>query len=439
MLFYTPCPLLKIKRPKMSIVDYDKWQEIVIVLKKNKLRTFFTAFGVFWGVFLLVVMMGSGNGLRNSALDGFGNMATNSFFMWSQRTTMPYQGFQRGRYYNFKNDDTEAIRQNVPEVDKVAPRLQAGGYRGSSNNIIRGDRTGSFSVVGDTPEVWDIMPLNVSDGRLLNIMDLEEMRKVIVIGDRVYQEMFKKDENPIGEYLRIQGVYFKVVGVVKSKQKGFQAEEDEKTIHMPLSTLQQTYNLGDIVGWYSITAKKGIPASEVEQKTKDYLKTRHHIHPEDNRAIGSWNMENEYNKFSNLFMGITILVWIVGSGTLFAGVVGVSNIMLIVVKERTKEIGIQRAIGAPPSAIMSQIIIESVFLTTLAGYIGLVVGVGLLELVNYFMVHSGVESDMFHNPEIDFNMAMLSLGILVLSGILAGLIPARRAISIKPIDALRDE
>jgi putative ABC transport system permease protein len=208
---------------------------------------------------------------------------------------------------------------------------------------------------------------------------------------------------------------------------------------MPLNTLQQTYNYGDIIGWFSITAKKGIPASEVEKKTKDYLKTRHHIHPEDDRAIGSWNMENEFNKFNKLFSGIAILVWIVGSGTLFAGVVGVSNIMLIVVKERTKEIGIQRALGAPPSAIISQIIIESVFLTTMAGYIGLVLGVGLIELVDYLMVKSGVESEMFRNPEINFNMAMLSLGILIISGIFAGLIPARRAINIKPIDALRDE
>ena len=208
---------------------------------------------------------------------------------------------------------------------------------------------------------------------------------------------------------------------------------------MPLNTLQQTYNYGDIIGWYSITAKKGIPASEVEQKTKDYMKTRHHIHPDDDRAIGSWNMETEFNKFNKLFAGITILVWIVGSGTLFAGVVGVSNIMLIVVKERTKEIGIQRAIGAPPSAIISQIIVESVFLTTIAGYVGLVVGVGLIELVDYLITSSGVQSDMFRNPEIDFNMAMLSLGILVISGIFAGMIPARRAVSIKPIDALRDE
>jgi putative ABC transport system permease protein len=423
----------------MRVLDYDKWQEIVTVLKKNKLRTFFTAFGVFWGVFLLVVMMGSGNGLRNSALEGFGNIATNSFFMWSQRTTMPYKGFQRGRFYNFRNADAVAIRQNVPEVDVVAPRLQAGGYRGSGSTVIRGERTGTFSSFGVTPDAFRIEPMNLLKGRLINNNDLEERRKVIVIGERVYLEMFKKDEDTIGEYLQIQGVYFKVVGVIKSKQRGNQAEEQDKSMFMPLNTLQQTYNYGDIIGWFSITAKKGVPASLAEQKTKDYLKTRHYIHPDDNRAIGSWNLENEFNKFNSLFLGITVLVWIVGSGTLFAGVVGVSNIMLIVVKERTKEIGIQRALGAPPSAIISQIIVESVFLTTLAGYIGLVVGVGLLELVNFMMESSGVQSDMFRHPEIDFNMAMMSLGILVISGIFAGLIPARRAISIKPIDALRDE
>ena len=305
--------------------------------------------------------------------------------------------------------------------------------------MIRGERVGAFDIYGDTPDFFWIMPMNIIKGRTINQTDVDERRKIVVIGDRVYQEMFKTGEEPIGEYLQIQGVYFKVVGVVKSKQRGQMAERDEKSVYMPFTTLQQTYNYGEVVGWYSITAQKGIPASVAEKKTKDFLKSRHHIHPDDDRAIGSWNMENEFNKFSNLFKGISILVWIVGMGTLFAGVVGVSNIMLIVVKERTKEIGIQRAIGAPPAAIISQIIVESVFLTTMAGYIGLVAGVGLLELVNYLLVASGTESEMFRNPEINFNMAMTALGVLVISGIFAGLIPARRAVSIKPIDALRDE
>jgi putative ABC transport system permease protein len=208
---------------------------------------------------------------------------------------------------------------------------------------------------------------------------------------------------------------------------------------MPLTTMQRTYNLGDLVGWYSITAKEGIPASHVEQLARDLMKKRHHIHPDDQRAVGSWNMETEYNKFVNLFNGIKILVWIVGIGTLFAGVVGVSNIMLIVVKERTKEIGIQRAIGATPMHVISQIIVEAVFLTTLAGYFGLVAGVGIIELIDYLITVSQAESEMFRNPEINFNMAMSSLVVLLVSGVFAGMIPARRAVRIRPIDALRDE
>lgn len=423
----------------MRLYDPDKWHEIMSVLRKNKLRTFFTAFGVFWGIFLLVIMMGSGNGLRNSALSGFGDMATNSFFMWTQRTTMPYKGFQRGRFYNFKNSDTEAMRQMIPDVDLVAPRLQAWGFRSPGDNVVRGDRSGAFDVYGDTPNFFIISPMNVLYGRILNETDVRENRKVILIGERVFSEMFNPGEEPVGEYLRIQGVYFKVIGVVKSKADGHQAERDERSVFMPITTMQRTYNLGDRVGWYSITAKAGVPASQVEQEVKDLIKKRHHIHPEDDRAVGSWNMENEFNKFVNLFNGIKILVWIVGIGTLFAGVVGVSNIMLIVVKERTKEIGIQRALGATPAHVISQIIVEAVFLTTLAGYIGLVAGVGLIELIDYLITVSQSESEMFRNPEINFNMAMSSLLVLLVSGVFAGLIPARRAVRIRPIDALRDE
>ncbi len=422
----------------MGIIDIDKWHEISSVLKKNKLRTFFTAFGVFWGIFLLVIMMGSGNGLKNSVMEGFGNMATNSFFMWTQRTTIPYKGFPRGRFYNFRNSDTKALKDNIPDIKLIAPRLQAFGFRGQGDNVVRGERSGAFDIYGDTPDFNRIMPMDITKGRFINEIDLRENRKVIVIGQQVYNEMFEKNENPIGEYLRLQGVYFKVVGVVKSKQKN-NAERDERSVYMPFTTLQKTYNLGDIVGWYSITARDGVPASEVETEAKALMRKRHNIDPKDERAVGSWNMQKEFDKFTNLFGGIRILVWIVGTGTLFAGVVGVSNIMLIVVKERTKEIGIERAIGATPKTIITQIILESVFLTTMAGYIGLVVGVGLLELVNYVMVKSNASSDMFSHPEINFNMAITALSVLIVSGIFAGLIPASRAVKIRPIEALRDE
>ncbi len=420
-----------------KIFDIDKWREIFDTLKKNKLRTFFTAFGVFWGIFMLVIMLGSGNGLENGVSQDMGDMATNSMFMWTQETSIPFKGFPRGRHFNFRNSDTQALLDNIPEIQYIAPRIQ--GWTRGNNNVIRGERTGAFRIQGDYPEYNLIDPVEILDGRFVNYNDINENRKVCVIGRRVRNEMFKPEENPIGEYLRINGVYFKIVGLYKTKKGDQRAEFEEQVIFIPFTTLQRTYNYGDVVGWYSITAEKNIPVSLVEEKAKKLLRERHNISPADERAIGSFNVEEEYRKMNNLFAGINGLIWIVGIGTLLAGVIGVSNIMLIIVKERTKEIGIQRAIGASPFNIISQIIIESVFLTALAGYIGLVLGVGLIELINYFLVQSGGNTGMFTNPEIDLTVALRALLILVVSGIFAGFIPARRAVSIKPIDALRDE
>lgn len=422
----------------MKIFDLDKWHEIYYALRKNPLRTFFTAFGVFWGIFMLIIMMGAGEGLYNGASSDLGDMSTNSIFMWTRKTTLPYKGFPRGRFYRFNNTDTKALLDNIPEIKYIAPRLQ-GWSRGGNNNVIRGERTGSFNIQGDYPEINYIDPVKITAGRFINHMDINELRKVAVIGVSVFQELFEPYEDPIGQYIQIQGVYFKVVGMFQSKKNDQQAEHDNQAIFMPFTTLQKVYNYGDVVGWYSITAKDDVRAGVVETKAKDILKQRHSIHPDDERAVGSFNLDQEWSKMTNLFSGIRGLVWIVGIGTLLAGVIGVSNIMLIVVKERTQEIGIQRAIGAPPAQIITQIIIESVFLTAIAGYFGLAIGVGLLELVNYGLTSSGADSNMFTNPSVDFNKAMWALGILVASGIFAGMIPARRAIAIKPIDALRDE
>lgn len=422
----------------MKIFDLDKWHEIYYALRKNPLRTFFTAFGVFWGIFMLIIMMGAGEGLYNGATHDMGGMATNSIFMWTQNTSMPYKGFQRGRYYRFNNDDTQALIDNIPELDVVAPRLQGWGGEGN-NNVIRGDRTGGYNIQGDYPAINIIDPVDITSGRFINDNDIADKRKVAILGIRVVNDLFNQGEDPLGEYIQIQGVYFQVIGIFKSKKGDQQAEWDNKAIFIPFTTLQKVYNYGDMVGWYSMTAKKDFPASVVEDKAKELLKKRHTIHPDDDRAVGSFNLEKEWSKMTNLFNGIRGLVWIVGIGTLLAGVIGVSNIMLIVVKERTKEIGVQRAIGATPVNIVSQIIIESVFLTSFAGYFGLTLGVGLLELINYLLVTTGAESNMFNNPEVDFNKAMTALVILVISGIFAGMIPARRAVSIKPIDALRDE
>ncbi len=421
----------------MFLFDRDKFTEIWHALGKNKLRTFFTAFGVFWGIFMLVIMLGSGKGLHNGVSQGMGDMATNALFVWTQPTTISYKGFPKGRRYNFNNDDTQALRDNIPELEYIAPRLQAGG--GTENNVVRNERTASYSIQGDTPDMNKIDPVNILAGRFINENDIKDRRKVIVIGIRVKDEMFDKDEDPIGDYLRIRGVYFKIVGVYSSKKSDQQAERENQQIFMPFTTLQRTYNYGNIVGWYSMTSYKDVPASVALEKVKDVLRERHSISPMDDRAVGSFNVENEFKKMVTLFTGINALIWIVGIGTLMAGVIGVSNIMLIVVKERTKEIGVQRALGATPLAVQTQIVLESVFLTSIAGYVGLVLGVGLLELINYALINFGASGEMFNNPEVDFNKAVSALIVLIISGALAGLIPARRATQIKPIDALRDE
>lgn len=420
------------------MIDLDKWNEILVVLKKNKLRTFLTAFGVFWGIFMLIIMLGSGKGLKNAVFQNMGDFATNSCFMWTQNTSMPYKGFPRGRRFSFNNGDSEALRKNIPELRLLSPRLQGWGGDGA-NNAVRGEKTGAFTIFGDYPDWNEIDPVDVKEGRYINDIDIKEKRKVIVIGKRVVETLFDPKEDPINEFIRINGVYFKVVGIFHSKKSGQQAEREEQNIHMPFTTLQKTYNFGDRVGWYSMAAVDEVPVGVVEEKAKAILRKRHDIHPDDDRAIGSFNVYEQFKKMRGLFLGIDTLIWIVGIGTLMAGVIGVSNIMLVIVKERTKEIGIQRAIGATPMNIIIQIINESVFLTTLAGYTGLVVGVGLVELINFALVKSGTDSDMFKNPEVDFKVAMAALGIIIISGVIAGIIPAKRAVNVKPIEAIRTE
>ena len=418
--------------------DLDRWQEIYHVLSKNKLRTFLTAFGVFWGIFMLVIMLGSGNGLQRGVTQNFGDMATNSVFIWTQQTSVPYKGFPRGRGYYFDNDDAVALRHSVPEIKYLAPRIQAGGFQ-QTNNVIRGLKSGIFNIMGDYPVYNKIDPLNFIEGRFINDLDISEKRKVAVIGTRVMEILFTKGEKPVNQYIQIQGVYFKVIGIFKSKRTGEQADQENQNIYLPFSTLQRTYNYGNAVGFFSITSLDDIPVAVVEQKAIRLLKKRHSIAPSDDSAVGHFNLQKEFEQMQGLFFGIRLLVWIVGTGTLLAGVIGVSNIMLVVVKERTKEIGIQRALGATPWNIIGQIITESVALTTFAGYFGLVIGVGLLELINSLLGSSGASTEMFVHPGIDFSVAVTALTILVVSGAVAGMIPASRAVSIKPIDALRYE
>jgi putative ABC transport system permease protein len=413
--------------------DYNNWQEIFFTLKKNKWRSFFTAFGVFWGIFMLVIMLGSGKGLQNGTTADFNGMATNSFFVWAQSTSKPFKGFKRGREFDFNNDDIKAIKKEIPEVDVVSGRNQIGDYGGGSG-VIHNAKSGSFSVMGDFPEFLKIQPLEKLNGRFINDLDIKEKRKIAVIGNRVAQELYKKDETVLGSVIKIKGINFQVVGIFQSN-KSDDGGEFAKTIYVPFTTFQSCFNLGNRVGWFSITSKENIPCSVVEVKVKDLLKKRHSIAPDDNQAVGSWNAEVQYKKMQGLFMGIQLLIWIVGIGTLLAGVIGISNIMLVVVKERTKEIGIKRALGATPFKIVGQLVQESLFLTFLAGYGGLVLGVGVIQLVSNAM--KGQEGGMFRNPEVDLNVALIALLILIIGGIIAGLIPAYRAIKITTVDALR--
>ncbi len=418
--------------------DLDLWKEIIDALKKNKMRSFMTAFGVFWGIFMLIIMSGAGRALENGIMDGIKAFATNSAFFWTERTSVPYEGFKRGRTWNYKNADIQYIKANISDVEYLSPRL-FGPNSYSGDNTIRGTKTGAFNIYGDYPEYFKIDPWVPLKGRLLNQIDILQNRKVCVIGERVEEVLFEKGEDPIGEYIKINGVYFQVVGVVDPLTRiNIGGGQKNEAIMIPFSTMQQAYNMGDVVHFFSVTSQPGIPVSRLEERLKELLKERHHVAPDDLQAIGSFNIEVEWKKFNSLFNGIQILTWIVGIGTLLAGIIGVSNIMMVIIRERTQEIGIQRAIGATPSKVILHIVAESVFLTVFAGYIGLTLGVGLLELLN-IALEAGGDEVFFRRPEVSFTMAVAALTVLVFSGIFAGMIPARRAVSIKPIDAIREE
>lgn len=421
----------------MSLFDSDRWDEIFSSLKKNKLRTALTAFGVFWGIFMLIIMLGSGNGLRNGVTKNFGGTATNSVFIWTRSTSIPYAGLPEGRWFNMKNEDMEVLRNEVPEIEHLAPRNQLRGYRGG-NNVSYQTKAGNFSVMGDYPDIAFISPMDIVQGRFINHLDIEEKRKVAIIGTNVRDVLFGENVDPINKNVKVNGVFFKVVGVWKTKKTGNEGERDSQTLYIPFTTFQKAFNYGNIVGWLAVSAKPNSSATIVEEKVQKILKQRHKVAPEDDRAFGSFNAQETFEQMQGLFNGISTLIWVVGTGTLLAGIIGVSNIMLIIVKERTKEIGVRRAIGASPSSIVVQIILEAIVLTSMAGYFGLVLGVGVTEMIANILGEASGDS-MFTNPTIDLNVAVTALFILIFSGALAGLIPASKAVKIKPIEALRAE
>lgn len=416
----------------------DRWSEIIEALTSNWFRTVLTAFGVLWGIFILVILLAAGKGLENGVMKGFGGMATNSMFMWTQVASKPYKGLSKGRRYNFEIEDVAAIKEEVPNLRFVSPRNQLGGF-GGANNVVRGLNTGAFNVYGDYPEIIQQEPMDITSGRFINYSDIEDKRKVAVIGDGVRSVLYDMGEDPLGTYIKINGVSFMVVGTYKKKSRGGDAEEGQKQIYVPFTAFSQAFNRGNEVGWMAITAKDGTPITNIKNDIMDVVKSRHSIHPEDDRAVGNFDLFEEYNKVNGLFVALKAVAYFVGVLVLLSGIIGISNIMLIVVKERTNEIGVRRALGATPWAIRGQILMESVFLTIISGMAGIILATGVIWLVNFQLDQMDTSEMMFANPSVNLGVVMIALSILVISGLLAGLIPAQHAIKVKPVDALRTE
>jgi putative ABC transport system permease protein len=414
----------------------DRWREIIEVLTTNVWRTIFTAFGVCWGIFILIVLLAAGKGLENGIKQDFGNIATNTMFMWTRSTTKGYQGLPKGRSFEFKIDDVAALRDNVPNLRFISPRNQLGGF-GGNNNVVRGIRTGAYNVYGDYPEIINQDPMAVTAGRFLNYNDIKEKRKVAIIGQGVKNDLYDKDEDALGTYIKIQGVNFMVIGTYKKNNSGG-GEEGQKEIFVPFTSFSQAFNRGEDVGWMAITANDGSSISQLKDNIVDVMKKRHKVHPEDTRAVGYFDLYEQYNRVESLFGALKAVAYIVGIMVLLSGIIGVSNIMLIVVKERTKEIGIRRALGEQPWSIKKQILMESIFLTLISGMVGIIFGSLVIFGINSLLDSVG-PVDMFMSPSVSVGVVTGALVILMVSGLLAGFIPAQSAIRVRPIEALRTE
>ena len=419
------------------IFDRDTWQEIFGSIQKNKVRTIITVIGVLWGIFIYITLSGSAKGLDNGFEREFENIAMNSMFVWAQSTSLPYEGFKTGRNPQLKLKDAQTLRNNVPEIQFIAPRNVRGVFDGTSGSqIVRGTKSGTYNVYGDFPEYTKIATKKIyNGGRFINQSDIDDARKVCVIGERTQKELFEADEEPVGKFVRIDDIYFQIIGVHKYVQGGgFESDGD---VFIPFATFRKLYNTGENVKWFTIAAYDDADVIQVEKDVKQTLKRIHRVSPKDERAFGSFNLGEVFNRIMGFARGMTFLSIIVGIATIIAGVIGIGNILLISVKERTKELGVRRALGATPAEVRMQIILESVFLTTVAGIFGIVLGAFVLAGINAGTAN--LEDFPYTNPTVPISFVLGALAIMVSLGTLIGLIPAQRAASIKPIDALREE
>ncbi|GAL62476.1 ABC transporter permease [Algibacter lectus] len=410
------------------LLEKDTWQEVFDSLSKNKLRSILTMVGVWWGILLLIGLLGSARGLENSFNVLFGDFATNSVFVWGQSTGKPFKGFQEGREVKLSLSDAKKIEENVEGIEFVLPRNQR------SATVTKNFLSGSFQMAGDYPLLDKLQKKKLIHGRFINQNDIDDNKKIVVISEDAYKQLYEKDAEAIGTYLIINDINFKVVGMFDSGNVNMGPSTD---MHIPFTTYQQIYNQGDRIGWMMITGKPEYDIKQIEEDSKLLLKNLNNIHPEDKRAFGSFNLGKEFSKMTGFLTGMQFLTWFVGIATLIAGVFAIGNILLITVKERTKEIGVRRALGATPFEIKRQIVVEAVFLTLVAGLFGIISG-GLILILLDYLFGQGADAALV-NASVSIGVVFTALLILVVLGTLIGLIPATKATSIKPIEALREE
>ena len=410
------------------LFERDTWQEVYDSVSKNKVRTVITMIGVWWGILLLIALLGAARGMENSFNRLFGDFATNSVFIWGQSTSLPFKGFQEGKRVRLKLTHTNKIKDNVEGVEFVVPRNR------NQALVVRNFLSGNFGISGDYPLLDKIQKKKMIRGRFINQNDIDFKKKVAVISEEIYKQLFEKDENPIGTYVQMNNSNFKVIGVFQNASTNMGPSDD---IHIPFTTFQQIYNRGDRIGWMVITGKSEYNIKQIEEDTKLLLRNLNQIHPDDKRAFGSFNLGKEFKKVTGFLTGMQFLTWFVGIATLIAGVFAIGNILLITVKERTKEIGVRRALGATPFEIKRQIVVEAVFLTLVSGLLGIITGGWILIAID--SIWGQGDDATLVNASVSISVVFVALIILVILGTLIGLIPAFKATSVKPIEALREE
>ena len=413
-------------------LDLDTYREILDTLTRNKSRSFLTGFGVFWGVFMLVALIGGGQGIKELLSKNFEGFATNSAMVWAQPTTKAYKGFRKGRMWNMEYKDVARLKGRIPELDVVSPVLFSNG-----GTAYFGDRKTTVGINGVEADYQRVSEPKMRYGRYLNDMDVAQRRKVCVIQKKTYKDLFPGGGDPCGSFIRVDSVYYQIVGVDYSTAEGISfGGESGTTMLLPISLMQQTYNMGQSVHLIALTGKKGVVMSTITDRIRETIARAHTVDPTDEQGVMVFNTEVLFQMVDALFRGVNFLIWLVGLGTLLAGAIGVSNIMMVTVRERTTEIGIRRAIGATPKMILSQIISESIVLTMVAGMSGILFGVLILQMMELANTEDGILAAHF---QVGFWTAISAALAIAAMGVLAGLAPAARAMSIKPVDAMRDE